>query len=161
MNYRHYVWMVLLIWGCQAAPANQTESAGSSVTLKAILPGKWETVSFQVTVQSFQNSDSTFVLAVEKGEWEKKLGIQPIQTAYHSDNKFLSEYKNNKDSIVNNMRGIWNAFGDTLLLITPEATYQYVAKINNDQIAFRAMLDWDGDGQEDDEYIGIQKRLKH
>ncbi len=161
MNYRRYAWILLSLWGCQASPSNRTESAASSAALKSVLPGTWETVSFQVTVQSFQNSDSTFVFAIGKDEWGAQLGIQPIQTAYHSDNKFLSEYKNKKDSLVNSMRGIWNTFGDTLLLITPEATYQYIVKITADQIELRAMLDWDGDGQEDDEYIGIQKRVQH
>lgn len=156
---KYYVGLLLALGmiGCQSNTSQGTKNQTTSVDLKTELPGSWETVAFKVNIYTFQNTDSTFVLEVKAGAWEKKLQMRPIQTEYRPDNRYQSKYNNLSDSLIRTERGIWNIFGDTLMLISPEATYQYEVTRTGKDLQFRSILDWDGDGQEDDEYIGIQR----
>jgi len=150
------------MFACQSPGSKSTENTNSIAgnNLKSALPGTWETIAFQVNIQSFQNTDSTFTMEIKEGEWESQMQMRPIQTVYELTNKYYSTYKNLSDSVIRIERGIWNVFGDTLLLVSPDATYTYQFLLQNEKAELRTLLDWDGDGQEDDEYIGIQKRIK-
>ena len=126
--------------------------------LKTALPGVWESVSVRVDINTANNTDSTDLFEVREENWEKTLGIKPIRTYYELDNKYRTEYRSRTDSLANLKRGIWNTFGDTLMLIEPDVTYQYIVSLKPNGLAeFRSTLDWDGDGQEDDEYVGVQR----
>lgn len=158
-------YLATLLWSigmlaCQSKNTVATENQTTKADLKTILPGSWEALSFRVQMNTFQNTDSSFILEVKAGEWENKLQMRPIQTEYSADNRYRSYSYNRSDSLIRTERGIWNVFGDTLMLISPEATYQYQVIMKSDILEFKSLLDWDGDGQEDDEYIGIQKRRK-
>lgn len=159
---KHYLGLLLcfVIIACQSKHTQSAENQTVSLDLKTLLPGKWETVAFKVNINTYQNTDSTFVLEVKGGEWEDKLQMRPIQTEYSARNRYQSNYHNLSDSLIRTERGIWNIFGDTLMLISPEATYQYKVNWQGEMVELRSVLDWDGDGQEDDEYIGIQKLVK-
>ncbi|MFN7118355.1 MAG: hypothetical protein ACK4TA_16265 [Saprospiraceae bacterium] len=153
--------LVLIIAACNSQ--NNTTNANNptaNIDLKAVLPGTWETLAFRVNINTFQNTDSTFVMEVQPGEWETKMQTRPILTEYRSDNRYTSTYRNLSDSLLRTERGIWNVFGDTLMLVSPEATYQYEVIQKEGNLQFRSVLDWDGDGIEDDEYIGTQKFIK-
>lgn len=129
-------------------------------TLKEAMPGIWETISFKVTINSVAGiKDSTAIFEVTEEEWEKRLGIKPIRTYYELDNKFRSTYRAyGTDSIINETKGLWNVFGDTLMLIEPQVTYTYSVELrDNGTGVFRSFLDWDGDEIPDDEYVGIQR----
>lgn len=148
------------IVACNAKNKGIEENQNTNLDIKTILPGTWEAIGFSVHVNSFHGTDSTFIMNVEPGEWESKLQMRPIVTEYSADNRYRSLYRNLADSLVRTERGIWNVFGDTLMLISPEATYQYEVIQKGETLEFRSLLDWDGDGLEDDEYIGIQKIMK-
>lgn len=145
---------------CQSNPST-SEVQNTPLDLKTVLPGTWETIAFQVNINTFQNTDSTFVMEVKSGEWEAKMQMRPILTEYAVDNRYYIIYNSLKDSLLRTDRGIWNVFGDTLMLISPEATYQYEVLKKDSHLELRSVLDWDGDGVEDDEYIGIQKFIKN
>ena len=160
----HFLWATMLLLpllGCQQRDnASQETEKAELPPYDSLLVGAWENVSLKVTVNTIDNTDSIFTLMVPAGEWENKLGIKPIRTEYAPNNTYRSEYRNLQDSVIRITRGIWNVFSDTLLLIEPEATYQYLMRYRNDIIEFRSQLDWDGDGQDDDEYLGLQRKLK-
>lgn len=154
------VWTLIpiLFLSCQPNADQQTNTTtAAQVDLKKAIPGVWESVSLQVIVHSVDNTDSSYVFDVPEERWISTLGVKPIKTFYELDNKYRSEYRDRNDSLVNETRGIWNVFGDTLMLIAPDATYQYEVTLKNGLGEFRSLLDWDGDGQEDDEYLGIQR----
>lgn len=153
-----YILLVSFFTACTTDTAPE-QSTTSKKDLKEILPGVWESVSIKVTMNTADNSDTSRLFEVPEENWERMLGIKPIRTFYEVDNKYRTEYRN-RDSITNLKRGMWNVFGDTLMLIEPDVTYQYTVKIQDSGLAeFRSILDWDGDGQEDDEYIGIQRYI--
>jgi len=141
--------------GCARETKNKVDQG---LDLKKELPGTWESISIKVTINSPDSiPDSTDYLIVEEENWIKVLQIKPIRTYYEIDNKYRSEYRDFRDSIFSITRGIWNVFGDTLLMITPEETYQYQVKIENGLGTFTSFMDWDGDGLQDDEYVGTQR----
>jgi hypothetical protein len=150
--------LTLLLVACNNESPNQQETTEQSFDLKQEMPGIWESVSVRVLVNSAQNQDSSYVFEVLEENWVSTLGIKPIRTYYELDNKYRTEYISRFDSLTNVKRGMWNAFGDTLMLIEPDVTYQYTVKMMGNGLAeFKSLLDWDGDGQEDDEYTGVQR----
>ena len=160
MKYLAALLWIIGILACQSKNTVTAENQTTKTHLNKILPSSWEALSFRVQINTFQNTDSSFVLGVKAGEWEDKLQMRPIQTEYSADNRYRSYSYNRSDSLIRTERGIWNVFGDTLMLISPEATYQYQVIVKSEILEFRSLLDWDGDGQEDDEYLGIQKKRK-
>ncbi len=157
----HYIAIALvLFWGCNQFSQQQESAYIPAANLKTTLPGTWETVSFRVDINATDSLEPRSVFEVEEGKWVEKLSVQPVVTHFDTASKFRQEHKNQADSLVRLTRGIWNIFGDTLMMIAPDATYQYRVEIQGQQATFRCLLDWDGDGQEDDEYIGIQKLVK-
>lgn len=161
MRYFLLLFSLFLLFGCGAADTSQrTTQAPAPVDLKSEMPGNWQTVSFRVTINALDSLSEPSIFEVGEDAWLEKMGVQPIQMQFTSNNKFRQEYLDASDSLLQLTRGIWNVFGDTLMLIAPDATYQYQVELTGDQAQFRCYLDWDGDGQEDDEYIGIQRIIK-
>ncbi|MBK7870159.1 MAG: hypothetical protein IPJ74_05455 [Saprospiraceae bacterium] len=160
MRIWHFAVIIIFISGCNNPSQSLQSNSQENVDLKSALPGVWEAISFRVNINGADSSVTPSVFEVAESDWVEKLNIRPIITYYDTTNKFRSEYKNQSDSLVGLTRGIWNTFGDTLMLIAPDATYQYKVTMQNGKAEFRCLLDWDGDGLEDDEYIGIQKYVK-
>jgi len=160
-----FIVVFLLFIGLLSCESGSTTNDGSSaeaeevVDLKKALPGTWESVSLKVTINSLQNSDSSYVFQVEEENWERKLGVRPVKYFYTPDQKFRRVHYDARDSITEVTRGIWNVFGDTLMMIAEDATYQYEVSLKNGLSEYRTYLDWDGDGEEDDEYIGVQRLI--
>lgn len=161
MQINNILFLLLLfsLLACQNnEKAKEQQDNTPAVELSKSLPGVWENVSLLVTINTVENTDSTAYFEVKEENWSQMLGIKPIRTYYELDNKYRSEYYTAYDSLTDVRRGIWNTFGDTLMLIEPDASYTYEVKILENGLGeFRALLDWDGDGQEDDEYLGVQR----
>lgn len=149
-----FVLFLPLLLSCKNDTTAENQKPAS---LKEALPGIWEAVSFRVLVNSAQNSDSSYVFEVKEENWESQLGIKPVRTYYFSDNKYLQQFRGLDDVPYDTTRGMWNVFGDTLMMIEANATYQYEVTLQKGLSEFYGLLDWDGDGQEDDEFIGIYR----
>ena len=85
--------------------------------------------------------------------------MEPPIYYFQADQKFRLVHRSLQGEIFDERRGIWNTFGDTLVLIEPENTVQYIVRIGNGKATFRNFRDWDGDGAEDDEYQGLQRQI--
>jgi hypothetical protein len=161
MRYLLPLLCFLPMMSCDSSPSSQeTNQEATAADLKSEIPGTWETVSFRVTVNALDSLNEPSVFEVEENAWLEKMGVQPIQTQFTDDNKFRQEYLDRSDSLLQLTRGIWNIFGDTLMLIAPDATYQYQVDLQGERAEFRCYLDWDGDGQADDEYVGLQRVVR-
>ncbi|NRB53882.1 MAG: hypothetical protein HRU41_39905 [Saprospiraceae bacterium] len=148
---------VILLSSCQTEPKGQ-EAEAETLDLAKTLPGTWEMVSLRVQVNSFENKDSSYVLNIQEEEWDKVYFVQPVKTYYELDNKYRRTYFNVNGEVVSEDRGMWNTFNDTLMMIEPNVTYQYIiSQQPSGLLQFSAILDWDSDGQEDDEYLGVQR----
>ena len=152
-----YLLLALLLVG---AASCQKEKETTETDIKTELPGTWESVSINVKVNTVNNTDSSYVFDVTEKNWSRTLGIQPIKTFYKNENNnYISEYYDLNDSLINVTRGKWYVFGDSLTLVTPEATYEYEVSLDGGRGTFRSLMDWDGDGQMDDEYNGVQRKI--
>ncbi len=150
---------ILVLADCQPSKGEKEADTPPAVPLKEALPGTWESVSVKVVVHTAEGTDTSYVFEVLEEEWPTRLGMKPIRTYFHPDNTYRQEFIDVTDKVINVARGMWNTFGDTLMLIEPDATYQYIITPTKGMAEFRAVLDWDGDGQEDDEYLGIHRRI--
>ena len=110
-------------------------------------------------VNTTENTDSSYIFEVKEEEWASRLGSRPILFYFQPDNKYRQEFVALNDEVMSTARGMWNTFGDTLMLIEPNATYQYQVAIGKGLAEFRTMLDWDGDGQEDDSYSAVHRQV--
>jgi hypothetical protein len=99
------------------------------------------------------------VLEAKEGEWEKVLKMKPILTEFRADGTFTSEYTDLNEKLIKKDIGKWVIRNDSLVVISDgkESVYHFV--IANDRVHFKAKLDWDGDGENDDVYDAIQVRV--
>ena len=147
---------ILLLTTCS------TESdSGNSDNLTTSMPGTWESVSMRVIVQSANATDSSYVFDVPEKDWQRKLGA-PIRTYFQPDqNTYYRSYFNAEGEKINEERGKWYVFGDSLMLVTPQATYNYEVTLEGTRASLFSMVDWDGDGVKDDEYTEVQRKISN
>ncbi len=149
----------IVLFSCTS---ESSKSNAPQQNLLAVMPGTWESVSINVRVNSANNQpDSSYVFDVPEKDWRRILGVQPIKTYYEpgAGSTYYSEYIDLDGKITQVTRGKWFVQGDSLLLVTPEASYQYEVLIEGGKGTFHSFIDWDGDGEEDDEYTGVQRKI--
>ncbi|MFK7932302.1 MAG: hypothetical protein AB8G22_02255 [Saprospiraceae bacterium] len=153
---------LLTLTACESTTEKQTSQTTAASDLKTKLVGTWESVSLDVVINTIDGKDSTDRFTVEETNWIRKLGVQPVKTKFYEDgNKYVREFRDLKGELTNTLRGRWNVFGDTLMLIESEATYQYLTNFADGKLQLRATLDWDGDGAEDDDYLAIERKVSN
>lgn len=127
--------------------------------LTALLQGTWESITINVKINSMENTDSTAYFSIPEESWKNEYKVKPPRMFFEADQKYRREHRTFQDSLISRSRGIWNIFGDTLMMIEPDATYQYRVRPANGRITFYTLLDWDGDGLEDDEYEEVKRKV--
>lgn len=156
MKYSTFFLFLLTFYACSSEQTAKEQPKD----LKTEILGTWQGVSIDVKVNSANGTDSTDVFQVNENNWARKLGMQPsVLRFYQEGNKYTRQFINPAGVPIDTMRGMWNIFGDTLMLIEPTATYQYSTTLENGLLKYRAMIDWDGDGLEDDEYEGVDRKV--
>lgn len=127
--------------------------------LEMDLAGTWQNISMLVKVNSFNRSDTSFIVDINEENWDQKMTIKPIVTTIQSDGTYTSEFRNSFDSLMYMPKGTWLLDGDTLIMEDQQATYKYQIFIDGSRAEFRSNMDWDGDGDMDDEYFGVQQKI--
>ena len=125
------------------------------------MPGTWESVSMRVIVQSANATDSSQVFDVPEKDWQIKLGARIRRYFQPDQNTYYRSYFNSKGEKINEERGKWYVFGDSLMLVTPQATYNYEVTLTGTRASLFSMVDWDGDGAKDDEYTEVQRKISN
>lgn len=151
--------LLVIIASCANEPGNASKSGQLPQDLETNLPGTWESVSLRVDINSADGTDTSFVFEVREEEWMQRLGVKPVRTYYKPDNKYEQVFTSLSDTTLSRSRGIWNVFGDTLMMVEPNATYHYQATLEKGLIQLKARLDWDGDGEKDDDYLGVHRKI--
>lgn len=160
--YRFFSLVTLILFSCNARNSEVGETQKS--TLSEDLIGEWRNISLNVTMHSAHGvSDSVKVLEANESNWEAKVHIKPIQTFFERDGTYRSDHFNLNDSLLFSAVGTWTVSNDTLIMkqTSPNvAVYRLKTKISNDVATFAAVLDFDEDGAEDDNYFGTQKKFR-
>ncbi|MCB0644493.1 MAG: hypothetical protein KDC44_22770 [Phaeodactylibacter sp.] len=130
-------------------------ASNAPLLLDSMILGEWESVQLHILVHSFQQQpDSSFSIQVDPGEWPDKLGLSSSTTTFYRDHKFERIDLGTDQTVKASAKGIWNLFGDTtLVFIERNATYRYELSYTLNRLLLESLLDWDGDGETDDEYL--------
>ena len=156
-----YTFIVLSLgfWACESTEkAPETAASEMTSNLTEELSGTWESVSLKVFVKTYENTDSSFIIDVQERDWEASFGMRPTKMVFQPNDKYYSEHRSTIDTLIDITRGLWKLEADTIQMVTEVGvTYRYRVKVRNGLSEFRAFVDWDGDGEEDDEYIEIKR----
>ena len=159
MSPRYYLLAGMLALAIAACQSDKKEIAAEKANLETTLPGTWETIYMKVKSPTFEKSDSTSVFEASEEYWEARFGVKPYRTYFSEDKKFHTVYRGLNGTLISEVSGIWNAFGDTLMMVEPKATSQYKVLAEKGRAHFSAVMDWDGDGEEDDEVYFIYRLI--
>ncbi len=149
----------MMFAACEREDGKQAARSEEKVDLLAQLPGTWEAVSIRTDIPTVDGTEADSVFEVSEEYWVEKYTLKPVVVVFQPDKKYRQEFRNDMDSLINEVRGIWNVFGDTLMMIEPNASYTYQVNIGKGIATFSASLDWDGDGEEDDTYQGKYRKV--
>lgn len=122
------------------------------------LIGKWTNLSLLVTMKRLEREDS--ILQAKEGEWEQVLKMKPILSEFKEDGTFTAQYSNLKEEIIKEEKGKWFVRNDSLVIKINGNETAYHFTVNNDRVMYKAKLDWDGEGQANDFYDGVQMKVK-
>ena len=148
---------VLACYGCQQESTSGEEE--KTTDLNQFMQGTWQTTQISVAVNTAEGLDSFRVEQLTEQVWEVQFGMKPPIFYFQPDQKFRREHRSIADALVDSSRGMWNTFGDTLMLIEENATYQYTVKTGDGRVAWRTLVDWDEDGEVDDEYQSVHRLI--
>lgn len=126
--------------------------------LEQEIVGEWTNVSMKIWVNTYNNSDTSFIVDISEENWELKMNVKPIVTTIHDDGTYISEFRNSFDSLIYKPEGTWLIDGDTLIMQDHQATYRYQIFLDGDRAEFNSLVDWDNDGKLDDDYKGVQRK---
>ena len=147
------------MWACESTEKGPTEETSETTsTLAEDLAGTWESVSLKVFVRTYQSTDSSFIIDVQERDWVETFGMKPTKMVFQPNDKYYSEHRSSIDTLIDMTRGLWQTEMDTIQMVAEDGTtYRYRVKVRNGLSEFRAFVDWDADGEEDDEYIEIKR----
>jgi len=149
-----FITLVLFLLACESKESSVEDNS----IQRSDLVGVWEQVDLKVTYNTFDVPDSMRIFQVEEENWTKVLSVKPVKTYFKADSTYRQDFIGLDDNVYDTQRGLWNLIGDTLMLISPNATYTYeINLVANGTCQYLGLLDWDGDGAEDDKYEATQR----
>jgi len=150
----------------QAEKAPKTSKAPTELAdteLVKAMVGTWRSVSLEITMPSWNASDSTGYITADESNWESVMQLKPVTTVFNSDHTYYAEYYDLAGKLVNRPSGTWQIRGNTLTyreeVPVPTTFYQQVEKINDTDFKFMFQMDYDQDGLEDDRGIGVSRKI--
>jgi hypothetical protein len=163
MNSRIF-FLAFLLLACTFFACQETsgDTAGETEIpdYEELLPGTWEAVSMYVEVNSADNvTDSNYVFRINDGDWQNVFSVAPPLTYFERDHKYRIERRDRNEEVMDVSRGIWNVIGDTLMMIESNQSFQYVIDYEKGMLYFMGIRDWDDDGEMDDPYQEVRRRV--
>lgn len=150
--------LLLSIFSCgQKSEPNITEEN----PLREKLLGTWQIKSMVIQMNSFRGTDSTAYFVVNQDAWEETMYIKPIITNLTKDGTYRSRYYDLSGKLIREAAGNWSVEKDSMIFIENNLRTAYHATVNDTAARFRAVIDWDRDGETDDLYEGIQLKVKN
>jgi hypothetical protein len=149
--------------GKKAAQSSKKNAPIADTELVKALVGTWESISLQITMPSWNGSDSTGYVTADESNWETIMQLKPVTTVFNSDHTYYAEYYDLNGQLVNRPSGTWEIRGNTLTykeeVPVPMTFFQQVEKINETDYRFIFQMDYDQDGREDDQGVGISRKI--
>lgn len=158
-----YTLLILMLWSCSTTTNEDTAKITENQTLnRSAFYGVWQAVSLKVTTNGTSEiPDSMSVFEISEQQWEKLLSVKPVLTYFYPDSTYKQEFRNINGEVYDTIKGLWNIVDERLLLLTPEAIYRYNVSLKSGMSEYNTVLDWDGDGVEDDLYFSTQRLISN
>ena len=156
---KNSAYLIAGLAACFIVLASVSKTGDNSLNKQLI--GEWRNVYVKIIIHNKTKPAAT--MEADSTNWETRLGIKPIRTHFLEDGSYYSEYYNMKDSLVRRPSGTWSIKGDSLTMtqLKPDqSVFKVQLKISNDHATFSGLIDFDGEGTLNDEYLGIQKKFK-
>ena len=147
--------------GNRALDALRSGADSEQQTRQSGLEGEWHNVSLRVEINSAEQQGGTSIFEVNEENWEERVGILPIQTIFASDGQYASHHYYLDGTFMFSATGAWSVEDDwiTMEQIEPSPVLnRFRFFIDGDLVEFDGMIDWDEDGDEDDRFVGIQRK---
>ena len=136
--------------------ASVAEPAPPSVGISEALLGTWETIEVEAKSPTYQGLDTTIHQIIREADWGRLYGVRPARTLYTADGKLKRTYYNIHGQVTDVTNGLWKAKGaDSLFVIEPNTTLNYRYELEGDRLILTGLIDWDFDGEQDDEYRAV------
>ncbi len=158
-----YIVLILVLGACNKGKGEEETKVAEKQTLnRSAFYGVWQAVSLKVTTNGTSEiADSMEVFEVNEQQWEKLLSVKPVLTYFYPDSTYKQEFRNTNGEVYDTIKGLWNVVNERLLLLTPQAIYQYNISLKNGISEYNTVLDWDSDGIEDDLYFSTQRLISN
>jgi len=150
-----------LVLSCSDQPkAGPEQYPGSEV-----LVGTWQSQELTIRLHSaYGVPDSLAEVRAKPSNWVEVMGLLPIETTFNADYTYSAVYREPDGTLRSETSGYFEMFGrDSLLihrLVPSKETIRHSWIQKNDSVyGFSSLVDYDRDGQVDDELFAINKRI--
>lgn len=152
MRLIYCLFLFLVLSSCGQDNTSSTQQNAQDAELKTQLLGTWEAMELKVHSPTFEGQDTVVEQIIKEADWGRLYGVKPAQTVYTSDRKLRRSHYYTTGQLINVVNGIWKVEGDSLHIIEPNITFSYFAKLENQTLTLTGLIDWDRDGERDDDY---------
>ena len=132
--------------------------------LSNILIGSWEAHSLSITMPTHLGADSTAFVSITPENWKAVVGLEPVKTHFFASGEYVAEYYDLQGNLMKRPRGFWAVQSNVLTYEetepAPNRFFQQVAYLGNNFYEFSYVMDYDGDGEADDEAVAVSRKLE-
>ncbi|SEQ52780.1 hypothetical protein SAMN05444359_11181 [Neolewinella agarilytica] len=149
---------LILLFACENASTDTDSEKIAKPDLSQDILGTWETIEIEVHSPTYQGVDTTVHQTIREGDWGKYFGVRPAQTVFTPDGKLVRTHRMKNGKVADIVNGLWKIQGtDSLLVIEPNKTLYYKHELENNLLTLTGIVDWDFDGEEDDDYRSVMR----
>ena len=128
--------------------------------------GIWDSKYMYVVQETLDGSTTSRILNVTPEDYEQVLGLRTVRAYFNEDESYFGEYIGVDGNVVKSDSGKWAIKGDTINIsqFDPSGSMKiinYHFEIRGDTAIFNSLLDYDGDGAEDDTFRGTSVKVDH
>ena len=126
--------------------------------------GIWDSKFMYVIQETVDGTATSRILNVTPEDYEQVLGLQTARTYFNQNASYFEEYIGVDGNVLKRDSGKWAISGDTITISQFDHSgsiivFNYHLVISGDTAIFNSLMDYDGDGAEDDTFRGTSVRV--
>ncbi|MCZ6521337.1 MAG: hypothetical protein O6848_07580 [Bacteroidetes bacterium] len=117
-----------------------------------------------VVQETLDGSTTSRILNVTPEDYEQVLGLRTVRAYFNEDESYYGEFIGVDGKVVKSDSGKWAITGDTITISQFDTSgsmkiINYHLEIRGDTAIFNSLMDYDGDGTEDDTFKGTSVKV--
>jgi len=126
--------------------------------------GIWDSKFMYVIQETANGSTTSRILNVTPEDYGQVLRLRTVRAYFNEDESFIQKYIGVDGNVVKSDSGKWAITGDTITISQFDLSanmkiINYHLEIRGDTAIFNSLMDYDGDGAEDDTFRGTSVRV--